>query len=234
MLEASKLNTFYGDLQVLWDVSLKVDEGDITALIGGNGAGKTTILKTISGVLRAKEGTITFLGERIDKLPAHRIVGMGLSMVPEGRHLFPLMSVLENLEIGAHIHKAKEKKKDTLEWVYQLFPILKERKKQQARTLSGGEQQMLTIARGLMSRPKLLALDEPSLGLAPKLVLMIFETLKRINEEGVTIMLVEQNVRHTLEIANKGYVLETGKVVLQGEAKQLVENDYIKKTYLGA
>lgn len=233
MLIVDKIDVFYGDLQALWNVSFKVEEGEITVIVGPNGAGKTTTLKTISGILRPMSGSISFLGERIDKMPSHRIVELGISQIPEGRRLFPNMTVLDNLKIGAYTLKAWEKKDETMEWIFQLFPILKERKNQLAGTLSGGEQQMLAISRGLMSKPKLLMLDEPSLGLAPKLVLSTFNIIKQINKEGITVLLVEQNVRQALELADKGYVLETGRVTLKGEGRELLKNEYIKKAYLG-
>ncbi|RLE51214.1 MAG: ABC transporter ATP-binding protein [Candidatus Methanomethylicota archaeon] len=233
MLVVDRINVFYGDLQALWDVSLKVEKGEILALVGSNGAGKTTTLNTISGILKPRSGKIEFMGKRIDGMPPHKIVELGIAQVPEGRQLFPEMTVLENLEMGAYTKRAREKFYDTLEWVYQLFPILKERKNQLAGTLSGGEQQMLAIARALMSRPQLLMLDEPSLGLAPKLVLLVFEMIHKINEEGVTILLVEQNVRHALSIAHRGYVIETGKIVLEGSGQELLENEYVKKAFLG-
>ena len=233
MLEVDKINVFYEDLQALWGVSFRVNDGEIVVIVGSNGAGKTTILKTISGLLHPKSGTINLLGKRIDKNSPHSIVDLGVAHIPEGRRLFPYMTVLENLEIGAYTHRAREKKNETLEWVYQLFPILKERKSQLAGTLSGGERQMLAVGRGLMSRPKLLMLDEPSLGLAPKLVLQVFDIVKKINKEGVTILLVEQNVRHALEIANRAYVLETGKITLEGKGKEVLASDYVKKAFLG-
>jgi len=233
MLEVDKINVFYGDLQALWDVSFEVHEGEKVVIVGANGAGKTTTLRTISGLLRPKTGEIRFLGQRIDRLPPHKIVELGIAHVPEGRRIFPRMTVMENLEMGAYIKRAREKFDDTLEWVFSIFPRLKERKDQIAGTMSGGERQMLAIARGLMSRPKLLMLDEPSLGLAPKLVLKVFEVVQRISEEGVTILLVEQNVRHALELADRGYVLETGRITLSGRGEELLENEYVKKAYLG-
>jgi branched-chain amino acid transport system ATP-binding protein len=233
MLEVCRVNVYYGNLQALWDVSFKVDEGKITIIVGSNGAGKTTILKTISGILRPKSGIINFLGKRIDEAPPHQIVDLGIAHVQEGRRLFPYMTVLENLEIGAYTRKARERKDETLNWVFQIFPILKERMNQLAGTLSGGEQQMLAIGRGLMSKPKLLMMDEPSLGLAPKIVLKVFEMIKKINEEGITILLVEQNVRRALELADEAYVLETGRITLKGKGKELLDSDYVKKAYLG-
>jgi len=233
LLKVNNIDVFYGDLQALWGVSFEVHEGEKVVIVGANGAGKTTTLKTISGLLRPRSGTIEFKGQRIDKLPPHKIVELGIAHVPEGRRIFPKMTVLENLEMGAYIKRAREKFDDTLEWVFSIFPRLKERKNQIAGTMSGGERQMLAIARGLMSRPDLLMLDEPSLGLAPKLVMKTFEVIKRIGEEGVTILLVEQNVRHALELADRGYVLETGRITLSGTSEELLSNDYVKKAYLG-
>ncbi len=233
MLELSDVNIFYGDLQVVWDVSCRIEKGEIVAIIGPNGAGKTTIMKTISGLLRPSSGEITFLDRRINELLPHQIVELGISHVPEGRHLFPQMTVLENLEMGAYISRVRNERADSLEKVYQLFPVLKERKNQLAGTLSGGEQQMLAIGRGLMSNPSFLMLDEPSLGLAPMLVSKTFDIVKRINEKGTTILLVEQNVNYALELANRAYLLETGKIVIQGEGASLLNNSYVKKAYLG-
>jgi branched-chain amino acid transport system ATP-binding protein len=233
MLNVGGINVYYGDLQALRDISFSVSEGEIVAIIGSNGAGKTTLLKTISGLLTPRSGTIEFLGKRVDKLRPHQIVDLGIAHVPEGRHLFPKMTVLENLEMGASSHRARKRKDDNLERVYQLFPILKERKNQLAGSLSGGEQQMLAIARGLMSEPKLLMLDEPSLGLSPKMVICIFDMIKTINEDGTTILLVEQNVRHALALAERAYILEVGRVVRSGKGKELLEDDYVKKAYLG-
>jgi len=210
-----------------------VEEGQIVAIIGSNGAGKTTILKTISGLLHPVSGSIEFEGVRIDRYPTHIVTGMGIAHVPEGRHIFSRMNVLENLYLGAYTRKSEEERKKALKHVFELFPILEERQTQRAGTLSGGEQQMLAIARGLMSRPKLLMLDEPSLGLMPMLVTKLFETIKRINEEGTTILLVEQNVREALELADRAYVLMTGNIVLEGTGKELLETDLVKKAYLG-
>ncbi len=233
MLELKGINLFYGDMQALWDVSLKVDEGKITAIIGSNGAGKTTTLNAISNLTAIRSGSIEFENERIDLLPAHKIVNLGISHIPEGRRLFPFMTVLENLMLGSFTKKAKQQRAKTLEWVFELFPILKDRRNQPAGTLSGGEQQMLAIGRGLMARPKLLMLDEPSLGLAPILVQQTFETIRRINSEGVTILFVEQNVRQTLEITHYAYVLENGKTVLEGKGKELLKKKEVKEAYLG-
>lgn len=233
MLSVDKINVFYGDLQALWEVSFNVEKGEIVTIVGSNGAGKSTTLRTISGLLRPRTGSIQFLGETLEKIPPHGIVKLGVAHIPEGRRLFPLYSVMENLKMGAYTRKQIEKKDETLEWVFKLFPILKERRNQAAGTLSGGEQQMLAIGRGLMSRPKLLMLDEPSLGLAPKLVLTLFDLVRKINEEGITVLLVEQNVRHALHLAHRAYVLETGRVVLEGEGDELMDNEHVKKAYLG-
>lgn len=227
------INVYYGKLQVLWDVSFKVEEGEIVSLVGSNGAGKTTTLRTISGLLHPPTGTIEFLGERIDRLPSHKIVAKGVAHVPEGRGIFSHLTVTENLKIGAYTSNAWKKKEETVKFVHELFPILEERKNQIAGTLSGGERQMLAIARALMSKPKLLMLDEPSLGLAPKIVMQIFDLLKKVSKEGITILLVEQNVWQALELANRSYVLETGRVTLEGTGKGLLENDQVKKAYLG-
>jgi branched-chain amino acid transport system ATP-binding protein len=233
MLEVSNINTCYGKTQALWGISLNVDKGEIVALIGANGAGKTTLLNTISGLLCPLSGTAKFLGKRIDGLPPHAIVELGMSHVPESRRLFPDMTVRENLELGAYLQRAWKQKEETLEQVYQLFPSLKERATQLARTLSGGEQQMLAMGRGLMSRPRLCMLDEPSYGLAPLLVTEIFRIIEGLRDQGIAILLNEQNVRKTLEIADRAYVLENGRIVAQGESKKLLQNDHIKKAYLG-
>ncbi len=233
MLEVSKVNTFYGKVQALWDISLTVGEAEIVALIGANGAGKTTLLNAISGLLQPASGTIEFDGQRIDGLQPHNIVDMGLSHIPEGRRLFTDMSVHENLEMGAYTSRAWKSRHETFERVYKSFPILKERAKQLARTLSGGEQQMLAMGRGLMPMPKLCMFDEPSFGLAPMLVLEVFQVIQSLREQGMTILLIEQNVRHTLEIADRAYVLENGRIVLEGDSKQLLEEETVKKAYLG-
>jgi len=227
------INVYYGKLQVLWDMSFKVEEGEIVSLVGSNGSGKTTTLRTISGLLHPPTGTIEFLGERIDRLPSQKIVAKGVAHVPEGRGIFSHLTVTENLKIGAYTSNAWKKKEETVKFVHELFPILEERKNQIAGTLSGGEGQMLAIARALMSKPKLLMLDEPSLGLAPKIVMQIFDLLKKVSKEGITILLVEQNVWQALELANRSYVLETGRVTLEGTGKELLENDQVKKAYLG-
>ncbi|MDK2373377.1 MAG: ABC transporter ATP-binding protein [Candidatus Korarchaeota archaeon] len=232
MLEIRGLNAGYGEVQVLWDVSLRVNRGEIVSLIGANGAGKTTTLKSVMGIVRPFSGEIEFNGEGITGLPTHRIVKMGLSLVPEGRHLFPKMTVMENLRMGAYAVDSS-KYQDLLERVFQIFPVLKERKNQLASTLSGGEQQMLAIARGLMSDPQILMLDEPSLGLAPKIVKRVMKVVSEIREEGVTILLVEQNAKISLEISDRGYVLETGRVVLEGDSEELLRNEHVRRAYLG-
>ena len=233
VLEVRDIDVFYGELQALWGVSLDIEEGELVALVGSNGAGKTTTLRTISGLLKPAKGYIKFMGKDITGWPPHKIAEAGIAHVPEGRQLFPKLTVMENLKMGAYTKKAREKIEDSLEFVFSLFPRLKERKNQLAGTMSGGERQMLAIARGLMLRPKLLMLDEPSLGLAPKLVLKVMDTLKRLHEEGLTILLVEQNVKYALELADRGYVLETGRVIMHGTGKELLENPKIKSAYLG-
>lgn len=233
MLEVSKINVFHGDAQALWDLSFKVNKGEIVTIVGSNGAGKTTTLRTVAGALHPRSGGITFIGKKIDTMPAYKIVEEGIAHIMEGRRLFPHMTARENLELGAYTPRAWEKRDETIEWVHGLFSILKERENQLAGTLSGGEQQMLAIGRGLMSMPKLLMLDEPSLGLAPKLVLLVFDTIRKVNEEGVTVLLVEQNVHHALTLADRGYVLETGRITLKGEGKELLKDPHVKKAYLG-
>ena len=233
MLEVSNLDVFYGKAQALRDISLRVDEKEIVALVGANGAGKTTLLNTISGLLRPASGSVEFLGKRIDRLAPHTIVKLGISHIPEGRRIFTDMTVRENLELGAYISKAWKRRGETLEQVYQLFPLLKERRRQSAGKLSGGERQMLAIGRGLMSSPKLCMFDEPSYGLAPNLLSEVFEIIERLREHGITILLIEQNVQHTLETADRAYVLENGRIVLEGKGKDLLQEDLVKKAYLG-
>jgi len=232
-LEIINVDVCYGDLQVLWDVSLKIEEKQIVSIVGANGAGKTTLIKTVSGLLTPTSGRINFSGQRIDTLPAYEVVDLGIVQIPEGRRVFPYMDVLENLEMGAYTPRARKMKKETLEVVFGLFPTLKNKMTQRAGTLSGGEQQMLAIARGMMARPKLLMLDEPSLGLAPKLVKQVFQVVEQINNEGITVLLVEQNVSHSLAIADRGYVLENGRIVLEGKGEDLLDNRHVKKAYLG-
>jgi branched-chain amino acid transport system ATP-binding protein len=233
MLEVCDVATVYGKVQALWDVCLEVHEGEIVALIGSNGAGKTTLLNTITGVLRPASGSVKFLGRRIDGLPPHSIVELGISHIPEGGKVFPDMTVHENLEMGAYPLSAWKEKQETFEQVYQFFPLLKERDKQLARTLSGGERQMLAMGRGLMSRPKLCLFDEPSYGLAPLLVAGIFRIIREMRDQGITILLIEQNVRHSLEIADRAYVLENGRICLHGECGELLDSDYVRQAYLG-
>ena len=232
MLRVDGLSTGYGRVQVVWDLSLNVEEGEFVALIGANSAGKTSLLKTISGVMRPWSGSITFLDKRIDTMNANDIVDMGLSHIPESRKLFTDMSIKENLEMGAYPKRSWKEREETMKWVFTLFPRLEERKGQLARTLSGGEQQMLAMGRGLMSRPKMVLVDEPSNGLAPKVVSEVFEILKSLHAEGITILLVEQNVRQTLQVADRAYVLENGHLVLQGACSFLRESDHVKKAYL--
>jgi len=233
MLAVSNLNCFYGKIQVLWDVSLNIDEAEIVALIGANGAGKTTLLNTISGVLRPVSGSVELFGKRIDGLKSYVIVELGMCHIPEGRKLFPDMSVQENLEMGAYPKRVWSRKQETLDEVYQLFPLLKARRGQLASTLSGGEQQMVAMGRGLMSRPQLCIIDEPSSGLSPILVDEIFDIIQRLRDHGIAIFLIEQNVQQTLEIADRAYVLENGRVTLAGESKKLLQEDLIRKAYLG-
>lgn len=233
MLEINGLNVFYGDLQVLWDISLKVDKGETATLIGSNGAGKTTLCKAIIGALPPKTGSITFIGKRIDKLSIPDIIRLGVTIVPEGRRLFGNMTVMENLELGAYASETRKKIDDALEWVFNLFPVLRERQNQLAGCMSGGEQQMLAIARGLMSKPKFLILDEPSLGLAPKIVTKVYEVIERIRDEGVTVLLVEQYAGHALENSDKGFVLENGKIVIEGPSEKLLKDERVRKAYLG-
>jgi branched-chain amino acid transport system ATP-binding protein len=233
MLEVQNLSTFYGKAQALWDISLEVRESEVVALIGSNGAGKTTLLNAISGVIRPASGAITFLGQRIHGLPPHSVVDLGISHVPEGGRLFPDMCVRENLEIGAYSPQAWRQRVETLDRVFRVFPILKERQKQLAKTLSGGERQMLAMGRALMSRPKLCLFDEPSYGLAPLLIAEVFRIVRALREEQVTVLLVEQNVKHTLETADRAYVLESGRISLEGKSSDLLKTDHVRKAYLG-
>jgi branched-chain amino acid transport system ATP-binding protein len=233
MLEVKNIDAFYGDAQALWDVSLTVNDGEIVTLLGANGAGKSTTLRTISGLLRPKKGSVTLSGVRLDRIEPYQIILHGLSHVPEGRRLFPSMTVWENLSVGAYIPPAWKDRAAAMEEMMEIFPILKERRDQLAGTLSGGEQQMCAIARAMVSRPKVLLLDEPSLGLAPVIVEKIFEVAQQINRKGVTVLLVEQNAHIALQIAHRGYVIETGRVVMEGEANRLIQDDYIKQAYLG-
>ena len=233
MLEIKNIDVFYGDVQVVWDVSFDVKKGEVVALIGANGAGKSTSLKTISGILRPKKGDIIFEGNQINKVEPFMLNEMGISHVPEARRLFVEMTVDENLDMGSLKGEARTKREKSREMVFDLFPRLKERRKQLAGTLSGGEQQMAAVARGLMSKPRLLMFDEPSLGLAPILVREIFNVIKRIREEGVTVLIVEQNVQRTLSIADRAYVLENGKITISGTGPELLVNEHVKTAYLG-
>mgnify|MGYP000955004740 CR=1 FL=1 len=233
MLQVKEIDVYYGAIHALKKLSLEVEQGKIVTLIGANGAGKTTTLKTISGLLRPVSGTITYKGVDLTKVPPEKIVGMGISQVPEGRRVFAPMTVQENLEMGAYLRKDKKEVQRDMELVFERFPRLKERRRQLAGTLSGGEQQMLAIGRALMARPELMLMDEPSMGLAPLLVREIFEIIKDINSRGTTILLVEQNAHMALSIAHKAYVVETGGIVLEGSPEQLMKSEEVKKAYLG-
>lgn len=233
MLAVSNLNVFYGKSQALRDVSLKVEEKEIVALVGINGAGKTTLLNTISGLVHPASGSVEYLGQRIDRLAPHKIMNLGICQIPEGRKLFSDMTVGDNLEMGAYTSAAWKQRKETLEQVFQIFPVLKERRNQSAKKLSGGERQMVAIGRGLMSSPRLCMFDEPSYGLAPKLFLDVLEVVKQLREQGITILLVEQNVRNTLQVADRAYVIENGQIVLEGKGKDLLQNEQVKTAYLG-
>ncbi len=234
MLEIKNLNVSYGAIHAIKDVSVNVNDGEIVSLIGANGAGKTTILHTITGLTPAQSGTITYNGVDLRHTPAHKIVTMGLAHVPEGRHVFTRMTVSENLSMGAYFRNDKKKIAKDLEVVFESFPRLKERSKQMAGTLSGGEQQMLAMGRAIMSAPKLIVMDEPSMGLSPLLVKEVFNIIKKMHETGITILLVEQNAKMALSISDRAYVLETGKIVMEGDAKALANDDRVKKAYLGA
>ncbi len=233
MLEIENVSAGYGLIQILWDVSFKIKQKEIVSIIGPNGAGKTTLVKTIMGILPAKSGTIKFKGEHIENLPPYEIVKKKISLIPEGRDIFPKLTVEENILLGAYTLKDKQQVKESQERIYQIFPVLHKKEKVLAQTLSGGEQQMLVIGRSLMSNPELLILDEPSLGLAPIIVAKVLDTLRQINEEGVAILLVEQNIRDSLNIADRGYVLEEGKIIIEGEGRELLSNDHIIEVYLG-
>ena len=233
MLKVENLSVHYGMIQAVRDVSFEVNEGEVVSFIGANGAGKTTILRTLSGLVRPSAGKIEFLGKEIQKLPAQKIVASGLSQVPEGRHVFPGLTVMENLEMGAFLKKNREENQANLKKVFSRFPRLEERKNQDAATLSGGEQQMLAMGRALMSTPKLLLLDEPSMGLAPIFIQEIFDIIQDIQKQGTTVLLIEQNANKALAISDRGYVLETGKIVLSGTGKELAASDEVRKAYLG-
>ena len=233
MLEVKDIEVYYGMIQALKGISFEVNEGEVIALIGANGAGKTTTLHTITGLLSPKKGSVLFEGQDITKVPAHKIVSLGMAHVPEGRRVFAELSVYQNLKMGAYTRKDKDEIAKTLEMVYKRFPRLEERKNQLAGTLSGGEQQMLAMGRALMSHPKIIVMDEPSMGLSPILVNEIFDIIKEVSASGTTVLLVEQNAKKALSIADRAYVLETGKIVLEGDAKELMNDDPIKKAYLG-
>ena len=232
MLEVKDLQVYYGVIQALKGISFEVEQGDVVALIGANGAGKTTTLHTITGLLPSKAGNITFEGTDITQVPGYKLVSMGIAHVPEGRRVFASLTVLQNLKMGAYTRNDKKEIEDTIEMIYKRFPRLKERKNQLAGTLSGGEQQMLAMGRALMSHPRLIVLDEPSMGLSPLYVNEIFDIIQEINKDGVTVLLVEQNAKKALSISNKAYVLETGNIVLSGDAKELMNNERVKKAYL--
>ena len=233
MLELNRINTFYGKIQALRDVSLKVEDGEIVTLIGANGAGKSTTLMSICGVIHPRSGEILFDGKPIQQLPAPEIVKRGISQAPEGRLIFPELTVRENLDLGAFLRTDKKGIADDMEYVFQLFPILRERVSQTGGTLSGGEQQMLALGRALMARPRLLLLDAPSLGLAPIIIQQIFKIIQKVNEDGTTVFLVEQNANQALHIANRGYVMENGVVVMEGKAQELLSSEKVRKAYLG-
>jgi len=233
LLNVENLDVFYGDLQALRGISLKVEEGEIVTIIGSNGAGKSTTIKAVSGMLRARKGSISWFNQPINQMTTSAIVEKGIIQIPEGRQLFPSMSVLENLELGALNPNARKDKRENMKKIFGLFPKLEERKTQTAGTLSGGEQQMLAIGRGLMSRPRILMLDEPSLGLSPLLVRSIFSIISQINQEGTTILLVEQNIHYALRMAQRAYVLENGEIIKHGPARELLQDDHIRQTYLG-
>ncbi len=233
MLEVERVSSGYGLVQILWDVSFTIKDEEIVSIIGPNGAGKTTLVKTIIGLLPTRTGTIRFKDENVEKLPPYEIVKKGMTLIPEGRDIFPRMTVDENIRLGAYTINDKTKVAESRARVYDIFPVLKKKEKALAQTLSGGEQQMLVIARSLMANPQLLILDEPSLGLAPIIVEKVLDTLQMINEEGVSILLVEQNIRDSLGISNRAYVLEEGKIIIEGEGRELLNNDHIKQVYLG-
>lgn len=233
MLSVNNLQVHYGMIQAIKDVSFEVNQGEVIALIGANGAGKTTILHTVSGLLQPTKGSVIFEGQDITKVPAHKIVSLGMAHVPEGRRVFAQLTVLENLKLGAYTRKDKNEMEETLQMIYKRFPRLEERKNQIAGTLSGGEQQMLAMGRALMSHPKIILMDEPSMGLSPIFVEEVFKIIRDISAEGVTVLLVEQNAKKALNIADRAYVLETGNIILQGDAKKLMNDESVKKAYLG-
>ena len=233
MLEVRDIDVAYGEVPALREVTLAVNEAESVAVLGANGAGKSTLLRTISGLLRPRRGAVTLDGARLDQLPAYEIAALGIAHVPEGRRVLPDMTVEENLELGAYLPRPKARRQETLAWIYQIFPRLAERRRQRAGTLSGGEQQMLAVGRGLMLRPRILMLDEPSLGLAPIMVDATFEKIAEVRREGIALLLIEQNVQRALTLVDRGYVLEQGRVVLQGTSKELMDNPHVKVAYLG-
>ena len=233
MLKIDSVSAQYGDIKVLWEASLEISSKEMVTMVGSNGSGKTTLINTIMGMMHPAGGRIEFLGQPIHQLPPHKIVERGISLIPEGRKLFPDMTVVENLQLGAYFPNARKKIPETLRWVFELFPRLQERKDQLVGTLSGGEQQMVTVGRGLMSLPQLLLIDEPSMGLAPIVVAELFRTIRTINKEGMTVFLVEQNARQAMEISDRTYVLENGRIVRAGMSKDLLKDDEIRKAYLG-
>jgi branched-chain amino acid transport system ATP-binding protein len=233
VIEVVDINVFYGPVQALWDVSLEIRAGEIVTLLGSNGAGKSTTIKIVQGLMQPASGEVRFLDKTIHRKSPHDIVARGLCLVPEERHLFPFMSVLENLELGAYPRHARRIREQTLQWIYALFPVLKRRRQQKVHTMSGGEQQMVAIGRALMAKPKLLMMDEPSQGLAPLLVTGLFGIISKINEEGISILLVEQNARRALRLAHRAYVLENGRITREGPGKELLGDPYIRSAYLG-
>ena len=233
MLEVQSLDVFRGKSQTLWDISINVEKGEVITIIGANGAGKTTLMSTIAGLLQPSSGTILFHGKEIQGFSPNKVVGLGASYVPEDRKLFAHMKVCENIDLGAYVSKAKARREETFELIYELLPVLKERKNQLAMTLSGGEQKMLSIARGLASSPELLMLDEPSQGLSPKLTMEVFKTIGELKDHGITILLAEQNIHYALKYADRGYVMETGKVTLEGNGSELLKNKQVKEAFLG-
>ena len=233
MLNVDRLSLFYGKIQVLWDICLTVHEKEMVAVIGSNASGKTSLLNAVSGLLTPSSGTVEFSGRRIDRMPAHLIARLGISHIPEGGGLFPDMKVSENLELGAYTHAGEKEKKETIRWIFEIFPALATREGQLARTLSGGERQMLAIGRGLMSKPKLCMLDEPSYALSPLLVTEVFKAVRGLRERGTTILLVEQDIKRALEMADRAYLLENGRVVLEGSRDLFLQSDHVRKAYLG-
>lgn len=233
MLEVKHINAYYGRIQALWDVTLRIEEGEIVALVGANGAGKSTTLNVISGLLHPDSGSIEFLGQRIETMAPQQIIALGISHIPEGRRLFPDMTIKENLELGAYMSSAWGKREERIEWIYEVFPVLKARSKQLAKTLSGGEQQMLSIGRGIMTEPKLCMLDEASYGLSPLMSKNILTVMRKLRDEWMTILLIEQNIKAALDVADRAYVMENGRPVLEGTSESLLQNEHVKVAYLG-